>query len=241
MPEQIDKSSIAIIGWEEGGPGQIHSWFEKETGQKVYCFVNPTDEYVDVDLTKKRDSQKFSYPTRDSFKDRPLITSSNWAKVLKGLGIKKVLICLSDKEMQEKCFNIACKEGFDILSAIHPSVIFLPESFTGRGVVIHAGVIVGYKVEIHDGAVINTGAQIDHHSIIKEFACIDPGVVLAGNVTIHRKAQIHSGAVIINKIRIGESSIIGAGAVIIKDVPSFSTVVGVPGRVIHSKEGKHEG
>ncbi len=228
----MNKSSVAFIGWEEGGPGQIHSWFEKETGQHIHCFVNPTDEPIKVDLTKERDSKRFSYPTNDSFKGRPLITSSHWAEAISDLGIKKVLICLSDKEMQEKCFKIAIDKGLEIISAIHPSVIILPESYIGRGVIIHAGAIIGYKAEIHDGVIINTGAQIDHHSIVKEFACIDPGVVLSGNVTIHRKAQIHTGAVIINKIRVGENSIVGAGSVIIKDVPPFSTVVGSPGRVI---------
>jgi sugar O-acyltransferase (sialic acid O-acetyltransferase NeuD family) len=236
MPK-VKKSSVAFIGWEEGGPGQVHSWFEQETGHNVYCFVNPTDEPIKVDLTKQRDSKKFSYPTKDSFKDRLLITSSKWAEKLSDLGIKKVLIYLSDNEMRQKCFKIAVNKGFEIISAIHPSVIALPEAHIGTGVIIHAGVIIGYKAEIHDGAIINTGAQVDHHSIVKEFATLDPGVVLAGNVTIHRKAQIHTRAVIINKIRVGENSIVGAGAVIIKDVPSFSTVVGVPGRVIKSKEG----
>jgi len=192
----MKKSSVAFIGWEEGGPGQIHSWFEQETGQNVYCFVNPTDEAIKVDLKKKRDSKKFSYPTKDSFKGRPLITSSKWADKLSDLGIKKVLIYLSDNEMREKCFKIAISKGFEILSAVHPSVIILPEAHIGRGVIIHAGAVIGYKAEIHDGAVINTGVQVDHHSIVKEFAAIDPGVILAGNVTIHRKAWRYASQIL---------------------------------------------
>jgi serine O-acetyltransferase len=33
-------------------------------------------------------------------------------------------------------------------------------------------------------------------------------------------------------VRVGEGSILGMGSVIIRDVPTFSKVVGVPGRVI---------
>ena len=229
---RIENPSVAFIGWEEGGPGQIHSWFEQETGQHVHCFVNPTDEPIKIDLTKERDSKSFSYPTEDSFKGLPLITSSNWAEALSKLGIKKVLIYLSDKELREKCFKIATDKGLEILSSIHPSAVILPEAYLGMGVIIQAGAIIGYKAEIHDGAIINTGAQVDHHSIVKEFASLAPRVVLAGNVTIHRKASINTGAVVINRIRVGEGAVVGAGVVVSQDVPPYSTILGVPVRIV---------
>jgi serine O-acetyltransferase len=228
----MNKSSVAFIGWEEGITGLIDSWFEQVTGQKVLCFVNPTDEPIKVDLTKERDSKKFSYPTKDSFKGRPLITSSNWAEPLAALGIKKVLLGLSDNELREKSFKIAIDNGFEVINSIHPSAIILPESYIGKGVIIQAGAIIGYKAEIHDGAIINTGSQVEHHSIVKEFAFLGAGVILSGNVTIHRKARVNTGAVIINRIRVGESSVIGAGAVVTQDVQPFSTMLGIPVRVV---------
>lgn len=46
---------------------------------------------------------------------------------------------------------------------------------------------------------------------------------------------IGNGAIIINGVTIGDGSIIGAGAVVTKDIPPYSVVVGVPGRVIKKR------
>jgi len=47
---------------------------------------------------------------------------------------------------------------------------------------------------------------------------------------------VGTGANINGKIHIGEWSIIGAGSTIVKDVPPNTTVVGVPGQVIKTRE-----
>ena len=49
---------------------------------------------------------------------------------------------------------------------------------------------------------------------------------------VKKSASIGANATIICGVTIGEYALIGAGAVVIKDVPSFSLVVGNPGRVI---------
>lgn len=46
---------------------------------------------------------------------------------------------------------------------------------------------------------------------------------------------IGNGAIIINAVSIGDGSIIGAGTVVTKDVPPYSVVVGVPGKVIKKR------
>lgn len=51
-------------------------------------------------------------------------------------------------------------------------------------------------------------------------------------VIVGNDVWIGSGCIINDGITIGDGSIIGAGAVIVKDVPPYSIVVGVPGKVI---------
>jgi len=51
--------------------------------------------------------------------------------------------------------------------------------------------------------------------------------------TIENGVVIGVGAKLLGPIRVGKDSRIGANSVIIKDVPPDSTVVGVPGRVVH--------
>lgn len=51
-------------------------------------------------------------------------------------------------------------------------------------------------------------------------------------ITIKTGAWIGAGAIILQGVIIGEFSIVAAGAVVIKDVPPYTIVGGVPARVI---------
>lgn len=52
--------------------------------------------------------------------------------------------------------------------------------------------------------------------------------------------SIKAGAKVIGKIIIGDDVVIGANAVVTKDVPSHSVVVGCPGRIIKTRNSRHE-
>lgn len=103
-------------------------------------------------------------------------------------------------------------------------------------------------IEIHPGATIGPGFFIDHGmgTVIGETAEIGRNVTLYHNVTLggvsNIKAKRHptveddvvigAGAQVLGPITIGARSRIGANSVVVKDIPSDSVVVGVPGRVI---------
>ena len=235
LPEiEVYSHSIAIIGWHDGGAGQIHSWFQKSGKYHIACFVNPTDESLNIDSPKiDRDATQFSYPKPNSFKELPLINSSNWFSVLKSLNIKKVIITTSDLRERYKQIETARQKDFELINAIHESALIMDDAILGENLIIYPRVYVGYRAEVHTGVALNTGVQLDHHNVIKECAAIDPGVVFPGNVTVGRFTQVHTGVVTKNRISIGEGSIIGAGSVIVEDVPDGVTVVGVPGRIIN--------
>jgi serine O-acetyltransferase len=103
-------------------------------------------------------------------------------------------------------------------------------------------------IEIHPGATIGEGFFIDHGMgvVIGETAEIGKNVTLYHGVTLGgtswKKGKRHptiednviigANAAILGPIRIGENSKIGSGSVVNKEVPSHSTVVGIPGRVV---------
>lgn len=109
-------------------------------------------------------------------------------------------------------------------------------------------------VDIHPGATIGKGVFIDHGvGVVIGETCeigdnvtIYQGVTLGGtgkqtgkrHPTVHNNVMISAGAKVLGAIDIGEGSKIGAGSVVLKDVPPFSTVVGVPGRIVRSKNMK---
>jgi serine O-acetyltransferase len=58
------------------------------------------------------------------------------------------------------------------------------------------------------------------------FSSVDDCPTLGNNVSVK------AGAIVIGDIAIGDGAVVGAGAVVVKDVPPFSTVVGVPARIV---------
>ncbi|SIT75735.1 serine O-acetyltransferase [Pontibaca methylaminivorans] len=105
-----------------------------------------------------------------------------------------------------------------------------------------------FGVDIHPAARIGKGVMIDHaHSIvIGETAVVGDNVSMLHSVTLggtgkekedrHPKigdgVLIGAGAKVLGNIRIGECSRIAAGSVVLKDVPPFTTVAGIPARIV---------
>ena len=108
-------------------------------------------------------------------------------------------------------------------------------------------------IEIHPGARLGPGVFIDHGMCVVigetaevgENVTIYQGVTLGGtslekvkrHPTIGNNVVIGSGAKVLGPFTVGDNSRIGSGSVVVKEVPSNSVVVGVPGRVTH-RDGK---
>ncbi len=104
-------------------------------------------------------------------------------------------------------------------------------------------------IEIHPGARIGNGVFIDHGMgvVIGETTEIGnrcllyQGVTLGGTGKAHGKRHptlkenvvIGAGAKVLGAITVGANTRIGAGSVVVRDVEADSTVVGIPGRVVH--------
>ena len=118
---KVKKNSVAIVGWEEGSAGRVETWLEKEHNYHISCFINPSNTALDIKLNKiKRSSSQFSYPTKDSFKNRPLINKLDWAKYLIKFGINKVLITTDDQKERYKQITYAKNNNINLINAIHP-------------------------------------------------------------------------------------------------------------------------
>lgn len=103
------------------------------------------------------------------------------------------------------------------------------------GIEIHPGATIGEKFFIDHGM----GVVIGETTIIGDNVLIYQGVTLGGtgkdtgkrHPTVGNRVTIGAGAKVLGNITIGDDSNIGAGSVVIDNVPSHSTVVGIPGHV----------
>ena len=105
------------------------------------------------------------------------------------------------------------------------------------GIEIHPGAKIGRRFFIDHGE----GVVIGETSVIGNDVLIYQQVTLGGtgketgkrHPTIGNNVVIGAGAKVLGNITIGDNVRIGAGSVVVEDVPENSTVVGIPGRIVH--------
>ena len=98
------------------------------------------------------------------------------------------------------------------------------------------GVEIGKRFFIDHG----TGVVIGETAVIGDDVTIYQGVTLGGtgkdtgkrHPTIGNNVMIGAGAKVLGPLVIGDNSRIAAGAVVLSDIPSNSTAVGVPAKVV---------
>jgi serine O-acetyltransferase len=107
------------------------------------------------------------------------------------------------------------------------------------GIEIHPGARIGRRFFIDHGM----GVVIGETTEIGDDVLLYQGVTLGGtgkekgkrHPTIGNHVVVGTGAKVLGNITLGDHVKIGAGSVVVRSVPDYSTVVGVPGRIVRSR------
>ncbi len=135
---------------------------------------------------------------------------------------------------------------FRLSQLSYSKIIFRPIAYilTNLNDFFH-GVWIGPKVKIGKG--INLahprGLIINPDTIIGDYCNILQQVTIGGpNIIINDYVEILAGAKIISNVRkgngltIGKGAVVAAGAVVVKDIPKYAVVAGVPAKIIGYRE-----
>lgn len=111
-----------------------------------------------------------------------------------------------------------------------------------------------FGMDIHPAAKIGSGILIDHGTsvVIGETAVVGDDVSMLHEVTLggtgketgdrHPKVGhgvlLGAGTKVLGNVRIGDGSKVGAGSVVLTDIPEHTTAVGVPARVVGTRQGQ---
>ncbi len=153
---------------------------------------------------------------------------------LKGRGVQHAFLgvgSVGDATPRRQLYEKATGFGFELVRAIHPAAVVSASATIGAGPAIMAGAVINANAVIGKNVIVNTGAIVEHDCIVGDHCHVATGARLAGGVHVGAGAHIGLGAMVRQEIRIGEGAIVGAGAVVVRDVPSGTTVVGVPARI----------
>ncbi|MGE3798416.1 MAG: serine O-acetyltransferase [Thermomicrobiales bacterium] len=104
------------------------------------------------------------------------------------------------------------------------------------GIEIHPGARIGRRFFIDHGM----GVVIGETSVIGDDVTIYQGVTLGGtgkergkrHPTLGNDVIVGVGAKVLGAVTIGDHARIGGGAVVLRDVPAYTTAVGVPARAV---------
>jgi serine O-acetyltransferase len=91
------------------------------------------------------------------------------------------------------------------------------------------GVVVGETAEIGDGCTIYQGVTLGGTSLYKG---------TKRHPTLGKDVVVSAGAKVLGGFEVGDGAKIGSNAVVIKPVPPGATAVGIPARIIPSKQGQ---
>jgi serine O-acetyltransferase len=109
------------------------------------------------------------------------------------------------------------------------------------GIEIHPGARIGRRFFIDHGM----GVVIGETTEIGDDVLLYQGVTLGGtgnetgkrHPTLGDHVVVGTGAKVLGNIKVGDHVRIGAGSVVVHPVPDHSTVVGVPGHVVRTRNG----
>ena len=150
---------------------------------------------------------------------RPVLAHTGW-----------VHVAIGDARLRKTLLEQSGLPTGRWLTVCHPQAVLAASAVVAEGGFLAALAVVGPCAAIGKGVIVNHAAVIDHDCQIGDFCHVGPNATLGGGVIVGRGVLVGAGATLLPGLRVGDGAVIGAGAVVLRDVPAFQTLAGVPAR-----------
>lgn len=153
-----------------------------------------------------------------------------------------------DPAVELWCTPLLYLKGFHALQSYRITHYLWLQNRKALAVYLQNQISVAFDVDIHPAAKIGCGIMFDHAtaivvgetSVIENDVSILQGVTLGGtgkecgdrHPKIREGVMIGAGAKVLGNIEIGRYAKIGANSVVLQPVPEYTTVAGVPSKII---------
>ena len=156
-------------------------------------------------------------------RERDPAARNDWEILLLYSGVHALLFYRVAHALQQKKAYFAARAVSQMAKQL-TGIEIHPASKIGHGLFIDhgMGVVIGETAEIGDGCTLYQGVTLGGTG--KDVGKRHP--------TLEDRVMVGCGAKILGPIVIGHDSKIAANAVVLKDVPPFSTAVGIPAKVV---------
>lgn len=104
-----------------------------------------------------------------------------------------------------------------------------------RGTIIMHGAIVNAGAQIGANAIINTQALIEHDVTVGDFVHVSTGAIVNGSAAIGHDCFLGSHSTTREAAKVVAGSRLGAGCVVARDITIPGLYVGIPARLMHSR------
>lgn len=166
---------------------------------------------------------------------KPVLGTDDLLPELHASGVRHAVIAAGEPRLRAKLRILLEQQGFELATAIHPSVIMSPAVRLGKGVVILAGSVLSDNPGIGDNVWVGLAATITHDTTIGRDSLIGGRSAVGAEVEIGERTVIGWGSVIGPKRKIGSDTAVGFGSNVVYDIPDHVVAVGNPARVVKQR------
>lgn len=193
-------------------------------GKEVYWVVKGSPKY-DIDYVLKGFLDDRPDILRPYSYEHPILSSVEAYEPQ----ANDVFICaIANPKDKLKYATMIKNKGGKFMNVIHYSALLSANIEFGEGVIIGSFSSLSCDCKIGNFVTINSFVAIGHDVTLSDYAHVNSYAAINGGVEVGPLAVVNTHAVILPRLSVGQSAVVGAGSVVIKNVPEYTTVFGVP-------------